>query len=134
MPTDTADTPPAIETYPDDDGSNGGWSTPINALVGGVVGIVVSFLPGSPFVGGAVAGYLEAGDFGDGLRVGALAGLVMLVPIVLFGLFVAAVFLGVGASGMMGTLVFAALALGTLYTVGLSVVGAIVGRELEAEL
>lgn len=131
---DTADTPPPIETYPDDDGSSRGWSTPINALVGGGVGIVLSFLPGSTFVGGAVAGYLEGGDGGDGLRVGALAGLVMLVPMVLFGLLAAATFLGAGAPGGTGGLFFVVLAFGVLYTFGLSVVGAIVGGVLADEL
>ncbi|WP_459808983.1 DUF5518 domain-containing protein [Halopiger thermotolerans] len=133
MSSDTADTPPTIETYPDDDDLSPGWSTPINALVGGGVGIVFTFVPGSTFVGGALAGYLEDGDTGDGLRVGALAGLVMLVPTVLFGLLAALMFLGAGAPGRTGGLFFVVLAFGVLYTLGLSVVGAIVGGILADE-
>lgn len=134
MSADSADTPPAIETYPDDDDSSRGWSTSVNALVGGVAGIVLSFVPGSAFVGGAVAGYLESGDSGDGLRVGALAGLVMLVPRMLFWLFAMTMVLGTGMPGTMGGFVFVVLAFLVLYTLGLSVVGAVVGGVLAAEL
>ncbi|AEH37345.1 DUF5518 domain-containing protein [Halopiger xanaduensis] len=137
MPSDTAGTPPTIETYPDKDDSSPGWNTSVNALVGGVVGIVLSFIPGSAFVGGALAGYLEGGDGGDGLRVGALAGLVMLVPMVLFWLFAMTMVLGAGMPGMPGTMggfVFAVLAFLVLFTLGLSVVGAVVGGVLADEL
>ncbi|RKD97669.1 DUF5518 domain-containing protein [Halopiger aswanensis] len=134
MSSDTAGTPPAIETYPDEDDSSRGWNTSVNALVGGVVGIVLSFIPGSAFVGGALAGYLEGGDSGDGLRVGALAGLVMLVPMTLFWLFAMTMVLGTGMPGTMGGFVFVVLAFLVLYTLGLSTVGAIIGVVLADEL
>lgn len=57
-----------------------------NAVVGAVVGgITVGFAgPFAPILGGGVSGYLEGGDRTDGLTVGALAGVVMLLPIAVF--------------------------------------------------
>lgn len=139
MSADTADTPPTVETYPDDSDSSRDRNTGVNALIGGGVGIVLTFIPASTFVGGAVAGYLEGGDAADGFRVGALAGLVMLVPMVLFWLFGMTMVLGVGMPGMpgmpgmMGGAVFIVLLFGLLYTLGLSVLGAIVGVVLADE-
>jgi fatty acid desaturase len=55
----------------------------LSAIVGAVVTVVLSFIPLSAVVGGAVAGYLRGGDREEGLRVGALSGVVAAVPIVL---------------------------------------------------
>lgn len=110
-------------------------STLINALVGGVAGIVLFFIPFSTVLGGAVAGYLEGGDTSEGLKVGALAGLVMLVPFALFGAIGLALFMGVtGAPLAFGIFAFFGIAIGALYTVGLSAVGGIIGVYLEDEL
>jgi hypothetical protein len=105
-------------------------NTYLNALIGAVAGVVLSFLPFSPVLGGAAAGYLERRD---GLRVGTIAGLFMAVPflglLVLFGGFVAA-FLGFGdvfAAGsilVVGVVVFLFT---VVYTVLLSAVGGLVG-------
>lgn len=74
--TSTAD-PTAVT----DDGS----STFVNAIIGAVAGIVLSFIPLSSLLGGAVAGYLQGGEKADGLRVGVIAGVIMLVPLMLIG-------------------------------------------------
>ena len=55
--------------------------TLVDALIGGVVSIVLSFTALSPILGGAVAGYLQGGDRGAEIRVGAYAGLVAAVTI-----------------------------------------------------
>lgn len=52
----------------------------LNAVVGAVAGLVLGFVPLSPGIGGAMAGYLQGGSRGDGLRVGAVAGLPRLPP------------------------------------------------------
>ncbi|MFC7007049.1 DUF5518 domain-containing protein [Halalkalicoccus salilacus] len=41
-------------------------NTPLNALIGGVIGVVLSFIPLSTVIGGTVAGYLEGGDYTSG--------------------------------------------------------------------
>jgi hypothetical protein len=52
---------------------------PVAAGLGGLVTFVTVFLPLSPVVGGAVAGYLRRGDARTGAAVGGVAGLVTLV-------------------------------------------------------
>lgn len=116
-----------------------GTSTAVNALIGGIVGIVLSFVPLSTLVGGAVAGYLEGGTTADGVRVGALAGAVMLLPFVLIGAFFAVFFLGVGAGPggapiAFGFMILVMLLFGALYTVGLSAVGGYLGIYVKNEL
>jgi hypothetical protein len=48
-----------------------------NALIGAVVTVVLPFVPFSPLLGGAVAGYLQERD---GFRVGAPSGAIAAVP------------------------------------------------------
>ncbi|WP_121744465.1 DUF5518 domain-containing protein [Natronorubrum halophilum] len=132
MVSDTADTPPPIDTY--GTGSNDDSNTVFNALLGGLAGIVLSFLPGSTLLGGAVAGYLEGGDPADGLRVGALAGVVMLVPFVVFGFLASMFFLGVGSSGPMFGVLFLAVLVVAVYAVGLGILGAVLGIYVRNEL
>ncbi|MFC4248252.1 DUF5518 domain-containing protein [Natribaculum luteum] len=111
-----------------DDTSN----TLVNAVVGAVVTVVLSFLAFSPIVGGAVAGYLERRD---GLRVGAISGAIAAIPLVTLAfLFVG--FFGFFATGAPGFFVFfAAIALpfGLLYSIGLSALGGYVGVYLADE-
>ena len=72
--------------------------TLLNAVIGGIASIVLSFVPFSPVLGGAVAGYLHGGDRGEGVRVGAYAGVVAAIPLALL-LFVAVAIFGVFAMG-----------------------------------
>lgn len=53
-----------------------GRGVPVSALAGGLVTFVTVFLPLAPVVGGAIGGYLRAGDAQAGAWTGALAGLV----------------------------------------------------------
>ncbi|SDK67967.1 DUF5518 domain-containing protein [Natronorubrum texcoconense] len=138
MDSDAADTPPPVDTYGTDSDETelaSGFGTPLNALIGGAAGIVLSFVPGSTLLGGGVAGYLEGGQPADGLRVGALAGLVMLVPFVFFGFLASIFFLGAGGSAPgLGVFFVIVLVFGALYTVGLSIVGAVLGIYVKNEL
>lgn len=63
--------------------------TLINALIGAAINVFGGpIIPFATVLGGAVAGYLEGGSRRDGLTVGALAGVISLVPLVLVGLVV----------------------------------------------
>ena len=122
-------------------------NTLVNALLGGVVSVVLGFVPFSPVLGGAVAGYLQGVDTGRGVRVGIYAGLVAAVPLA-FVLFLLASVLSFGvvavdssgsvagaASGgspllAIGVLV-GAFALAALYTVGLSALGGYLGSYVK---
>lgn len=113
--------------------------TTMNALIGGVVTIVLAFTGFSPVIGGAVAGYLNQRD---GVRVGALSGVIALVPMVLgvvflggfIGLF--SVFGGRGAMmagglGLIAVLIMFVFA--AAIVVGLSALGGYIGEYLYAE-
>ena len=110
--------------------------TLVNALIGAVVALVLSFLPLSPMLGGAVAGYLEGGDRDDGVRVGAIAGVIVFLPLVGFGVLLfgfGAFFLVGGFPARAGVaalvlLVLFGLVLLGLYTVGLSALGGWLGN------
>lgn len=108
-------------------------STAINALIGGVAGIILSFIPLSTLLGGAVAGYLEGGKTRDGVRVGAFAGLIMLLPIVFILLFFTMFFIG-AAPIEFGIMVVFMLVFGAVYTIGLSALGGCLGIYLKNEL
>ena len=133
------DAPAAPRSRPDRSGPGLDERTPntaFNALIGGVVTAATAlFVPLSPALGGAVAGYLEGGGTDAGLKVGALSGLVALVPLLLLVPVVLLFVPVVGPRGAAGLLVVAAFAalLVAAYTVGLGAVGGVLGAYLERE-
>ncbi|MDS0476891.1 DUF5518 domain-containing protein [Natrinema sp. 1APR25-10V2] len=122
-----------VETSDADRGS----STLINAVIGAAAGVILSFVPLSTLLGGALAAYLEGGTANDGVRVGAIAGVIMLIPMLFMGMFGMMFFLGFGIGGVPRMFLFMLLPLlvfGSLYTVGLSAVGGYLGIYLKHEL
>lgn len=123
------DGPPETERAP---------NTLLNALIGGIVGVVLSFIPFSTVLGGGVAGYLEGGNSMSGATVGALAGLIAFVPFV-FVLGVVLIFVPVILPvarvdfalwvGLLLLVLFVAL-----YTIGLSIIGGVAGVYVKEEL
>lgn len=122
------------------DGTTADVETPntmLNAVIGGIVtALAFMFLgPFSPVVGGGVAGYLEGGETSDGLKVGAFAGLVALVPLVLF-LPLLLVFVPVfgprGGVTFLFVLVFGLSIMGA-YALGFSALGGVLGAYLKRE-
>jgi hypothetical protein len=107
----------------------------INALVGAAVTVVLSFIPFSPLLGGAVAGFLERWN---GARIGFISGVFAAIP-----LFILLAVVGVGISivpgfghGLAEGVVVVALLLVLFlvaYVVTLSVVGGVVGVYLGEE-
>ena len=97
-----------------------GNSLLFDALVGALVSVVLFFLPlVGTVVGGATAGYLHRTD---GLKVGALSGLLSAVPFVALAVFAASVFVAVPAgTSTVGPAVMFVL----MFVVLLLVVGAI---------
>jgi hypothetical protein len=89
----------------------------VNALVGAVATFVLSWLPLSPVLGGAVAGYLQGPDTSRGLRAGALAGGIAAIPGLLGVAAVGTFVLGIPVLGAVGG------GSGSLLGFGLGIVG-----------
>lgn len=108
----------------------GDSDTLLNAGIGAVVTIVTSFLPFSPVLGGAVAGYLQGGTRSEGAKVGGISGALSLLPLLFFGFVVVLFLTGAGAGDGGVALAFMLLVVGTLavaYTIGLGALGGYVG-------
>jgi hypothetical protein len=111
-------------------------NTLLNALVGGVAGVLISFIPFSTVLGGGIAGYLEGGDARTGAMVGALAGAVAFVPfavIIAVGLVFVPIVPGPGGGVQFAlwVVVLLILLVVVVYTVGLSAVGGVLGVYLK---
>lgn len=122
-----------VATQTEKDSNN----TLVNAVIGAAAGIILSFIPFSTLLGGAIAGYLEDGEFNNGVKVGAIAGGIMLIPFVLIGVFIMIFFLGFGSGGSsiaFGIMALFILFISAVYTVGLSILGGILGIYLRDEL
>lgn len=105
-----------------------------NGLVGGTVGAVLSVLPLSEVLGGAIAGYLDRGAGRGGPRAGAVAGLVAYLPYLLVATYLA-VSPGIALPGpelalSREVVIAGAATVALVYVVGLSVVGGMLGGHL----
>lgn len=121
--------------------------TIINAVIGAVVTVVLSFTGFSPILGGMVAGYLQKGERAGGIRVGALSGAIAALPfLLLFLLFF--VFGGFFVTGPMisdsmgtsmavpGGFVFVLLfgfVFALIWSIGLSALGGYLGVYIGSE-
>lgn len=114
-------------------------NTVLNGLIGGVVAIVLSFIPFSTVLGGAVAGYLEGGDYNAGGKAGGIAGVVAFLPFVaiLAGLALFVPVMGGTGAGQQAAIWLMALLILTVsavYTIGFGIVGGVIGVYLKREL
>lgn len=115
--------------------------TLVNVLIGAVINIFGGpVIPGATIVGGAVAAYLQGGTRREGVRVGALAGLVSLVPLLIFGVVFGNLLLGVfiggfgvprAFSGFGVFILFAVVVSAVVYTVAFSAAGGWVGNYVK---
>lgn len=103
-------------------------------VLGGVVGSVLSFVPFATVLGGAVGGYLCGGTSADGLKTGAVAGLVMTLPFVAIVAFVLFLFGFAGAPAEFGIFAFLVVGIGAVYTLGSGVIGGYLGHYLRGRL
>ncbi|ELZ06666.1 DUF5518 domain-containing protein [Natrialba aegyptia] len=114
--------------------------TVIHAFIGAVAAVILSFVPVSTVLGGAIAGFLEGPDTRDGAIAGALAGAITFVPFAGIALFVLG-FIGLGIGAAVPAegfaIVFFAFAMISmvvlLYTVGFSLLGGMLGSYLARE-
>jgi hypothetical protein len=93
----------------------------VNALIGAVVMVVLSWIPFATVLGGGVAGYLQRGTRMEGARTGAVSGLVAAVPVfAVLGVFS---FGAVAGGEALGAAVFVAIALFALAVTAAVVAG-----------
>ncbi|WP_123537155.1 DUF5518 domain-containing protein [Halosimplex salinum] len=85
----------------------------VNALLGAVVMVVLSWIPFATVLGGGVAGYLQRGTRTEGAKVGAVSGLIAAIPVfgVLALVFSIFSFGAIAGGEALGFLVFAAIML-----------------------
>jgi hypothetical protein len=117
-----------------------GRGAPVSALAGGLVSFVTIFLPFAPVVGGAIAGYLRAGDARAGALTGSLAGIVTVLLLAGLASGVLALLpvpLGAGTAGFSDPLGLALGVGGVLlaaYVLVLSTVGGVCGSFAASEV
>jgi len=108
----------------------------LDALLGAAVTVLLSFIPFSPVLGGAVAGYLHERD---GVKVGTVSGVFAAIPAAVVATLVVALFVIVppGASGSPGVrmaVLFAVVFLvAAVYTVTLGALGGYLGVYVREE-
>jgi hypothetical protein len=112
-----------------------GADTPrwILGVAGATVATVLGFVPFSPVLGGAAASYMNPSERSSGVAVGAIAGLLSVLPLFAIAAFAAAgLFTGlVGeVAATVGLVLVVGLLLTTVYTVGLSALGGYLGDWL----
>lgn len=107
------------------------------AVLGAVTTVVLSFIPVSPAVGGALAGYLERNESDRTVSVGALAGLLPTLPLCSTLLFVFVGLLSglfaIGQAGnaiVVGTIMLLSVGLVATVGAGLGALGGYVGGRL----
>jgi hypothetical protein len=106
----------------------------IYGLLGGIAGSVLSFVPFATVLGGGVAGYLCGGTSADGLKTGAVAGLIMTLPFVAMVVFLLFLLGIAGAPAEFGAVALVVVGLGAVYTLGSGVIGGYLGHWLRGEL
>lgn len=108
-----------------------------NGLVGGVVAVLLSFLPLSQVLGGGVAGYLERGAGRRGHTAGVVAGLVAALPFLVVATYLVlspgVALPGPALEASRAFVVAGVAAVAVVYAVGLSALGSLLGSSLRDE-
>lgn len=114
--------------------------TLINAIIGAVVGVVLSFIPFSTVLAGAIAGFLEGPDGRAGAIAGTLAGAITFFPIaggavLVFGFLGLGLGFGVPFEGvaLLSILLVVGMLFLLFYTVGPALLGGYLGAYLARE-
>ncbi|WP_436923787.1 DUF5518 domain-containing protein [Halosimplex amylolyticum] len=112
----------------------------VNALIGAVAMVLLSWIPFATVLGGVVAGYLQRGTRTEGAKVGAVSGLIAAIPIfgvlvLVFSIFSFGAIAGGETLGMvifLGIMVFS-LAVVAAVVAGTGAVGGFLGVVLREQ-
>lgn len=112
-----------------------------NVLIGTAINVFGGpIIPGATVLGGAVAAYLQGGSREDGAKIGALTGVVSLLPLLVLGAVFGNIFLGLlvggvglprGFSGFGFVLVAAFVLFAVVYTVLFAAAGGWLGNYVK---
>ena len=118
----------------------GSGDTWINALIGAAVTIGLSFTGFSPIIGGGVAGYLQAQSPKQGAKVGALSGVIAMIPllglvVIGFSMFTAIPMTGHGLAGGVELIVLVLMLVpfALVWFIGLSAAGGYLGGYVQTD-
>lgn len=112
-----------------------GSSTLLNAAIGGAASVLLFFfVPFSTVLGGAIAGYLEGGDLASGAWVGAVAGFLTMIPVLLCSSVVLAIGFFVPEGLPIALVVFVLASFLAVYVIGMSVAGGVIGVYLKNDV
>lgn len=105
------------------------------AILGALVTVGASFVPFSPVVGGAVAGYLRSSTAASAVRTGALAGVLATVPVLAVYAAITWRLLGTatGLTGLVAVVFGVTLLVAVAYMTVLSALGAHLGDTVAAD-
>lgn len=114
----------------------------LNALIGAVVTLVLSFTGFSPILGGAVAGYLQRESRKSGAKVGALSGAIAFIPFLVFVFIFFGIFFGGTMAGGMGMpggpelliIFFIMFPLFLAWNIGLGALGGYLGTVIQEDV
>lgn len=114
-------------------------NTALNAVIGAIITIGLSFTGFSPLLGGGIAGYLQAESPKRGAFVGALSGMLAIIPLLLLG-FLGFFFMAVPVGGFrppggpeLLIIMFLLVPLMIVWFVGLSAIGGYVGAVIRGD-
>ena len=122
----------------------GRGDTVLNAVIGAIItAITAGFIPLSPVIGGAVAGYLQQEDATTAVKLGTLSGVIAILPFLfitpllgtLVGLPLLSIFTeGLGAFiGVFMVFLIGVVLAAAVYLIGLGAIGGYLGWYLESE-
>jgi len=134
----------SVSTQPSEQGESNSQSKPEprvtslrNGLIGGVVAVLLSFLPLSTVLGGGIAGYLDRGAGRVGSTAGVIAGVLAFIPYLLIGLYLGlspTVTLPGPEVGLSPAVVIAGTtSFALVYVVGMSMLGSLLGGYVYKE-
>lgn len=121
-----------------DEGKSKAPNTLLNGVIGGFIGVILGFIPFSTVLGGGVAGYLEGGDIKSGSKVGAIAGGVALIPMLIIlavvSVFTPIIVVGHGGNVRILAAIIFFILFATIYILGFSILGGILGAYIRKNI
>lgn len=135
QPMTVSDTPPEHRRNTSESPDGHSPPSPLkNGIIGGVIAVIISFIPLSTMIGGGLAGYMTDAQPEHQLLAGATAGGIAAIPRILVSWYIVAspaiilpgTLLGLGPGAVLAGVIVTTV----IYSIGLSVLGSFAGGYL----